>query len=188
MATAPQINLISGTGTTTNLVFTTNQEAVFITGTVDNTTAAIQVSVNGGAFITDPTLILLVLNNFTIPDPSNYPSGLLLDIGENVIQVRTIDIVGGVSPVSTATVTRVTDITNLLTVIPTGIQVQRNRNTITILVSVPSVPTNQGTAPTFLGFNFYASTAAGGTTGYFLVNQAPITTASTTTNESVLVT
>ena len=105
MATAPQINLISGTGTTTNLVFTTNQEAVFITGTVDNTTAAIQVSVNGGAFITDPTLILLVLNNFTIPDPSNYPSGLLLDIGENVIQVRTIDIVGGVSPVSTATVT-----------------------------------------------------------------------------------
>jgi hypothetical protein len=188
MATAPQITLRSGTGYTTNLVFTTNEEAVFVSGTVDNSTAAIQVSVNGGAFVTDPTLILLTLNNFIIPNPSNYPSGLMLDLGENVIKVRTIDIVGGVSPISTVTVTRVVDIVNLLTSIPTGIQVQRNLNTVTIQAAIPVVPTNQGPAPQFIGFNFYASTAAGGTTGYFIINQTPVTTASTTTGENVFAT
>src|SRR5271157_447314 len=188
MATAPQIALRSGVGYTTNLVFTTNEEAIFVSGTIDNTTAAIQVSVNGGAFVTDPTLILLTLDNFTIPNPNNYPSGLMLNLGENTLQIRTIDIVGGVSPVSTVTVTRVASIVNLLTSIPTGIQVQRNRNTVTLQVAIPITPTNQGQAPQFLGFNFYASTAAGGTTGYFLINQSPVTTASTTTNETVLAT
>lgn len=179
MATAPQIAIPTGTGFTTNLVYTTNQTSIFITGTVDNSTAAIQISVNGGAFVSDPTLILLQLNNFTVPNPNNYPSGLMLDIGENIILLRTIDIVGGVSPISTVTVTRVAVITNTLIQIPSGILVQQTRNYVNLLVAVPVIPTNQGPVPTFLGYNFYASTAPGGTTGYFLVNSTPITTAST---------
>jgi len=181
MATAPQIALINGTGFTTNLVYTTNMESIFINGTVANNTAAIQVSVNGGAYVADPTLILLTLDNFTIPNPSNYPSGLLLNIGENTINIRTIDIVGGISPVSTVTVTRVASIVNTSALIPTGISVQRNRNTINVLAAVPNlnISTGQPGIPStlqFLGFNFYASTAPGGTTGYYLINQNPVTT------------
>ena len=179
MATAPQIALPNGTGFVTNLVYTTNSQAIFITGTVGNNTAAIQISVNGGPFVSDPTLILLTLDNFTIPNPSNYPSGLILNVGENTIQIRTIDIVGGVSPVSTVTVTYITNIVAPLTQIPSGILVQQTRNYVNLLVAVPAIPTNQGPVPQFLGYNFYASTAPGGTTGYFLCNSSPITTAST---------
>ena len=197
MASAPQIALRNGTGFTTNLVFTTNEQSIFITGTVDNNTAAIQVSVNGGQFVSDPTLILLTLNNFTIPNPNNYPSGLLLNLGVNTIQIRTVDIVGGLSPVSTVTVTRVADITNSNAIIPSGIKVQRNRNTVNILSAVPNLQPGPSiivpgppVPPTlqFLGFNFYASTAAGGTTGYFLLNSTPVTAASTTYTETVLIT
>src|SRR5271165_3197109 len=138
MATAPQIAFPNGSGFTTNLVYTTNSPSIFINGTVTNNTAAIQVSVNGGAFVSDPTLILLTLNNFSIPNPNNYPSGLILSLGVNTIQIRTIDIVGGVSPASTVTVTYVASILNVAAQIPTGIIVERNRNTVSILVSVPS--------------------------------------------------
>lgn len=189
MATAPQIALRNGSGFTTNLVFTTNEQSIFITGTVDNSTAAIQVSINGGPFVSDPTLILLTLNNFTIPNPNNYPSGQLLALGDNTIQIRTVDIVGGLSPVSTALVTRVADVTNASAQIPTGIKAERLRNTVNILASVPNLsPGPSSTIPVtlqFLGFNYYASTAAGGTTGYFLLNSAPVTTASTETEQNI---
>lgn len=197
MATAPQIALRNSTGFTTNLVFSTNEESIFINGTVDNNTAAIQVSVNGSPFVSDPTLILLTLNAFTIPNPNNYPSGLLLSIGENTIQIRVVDIVGGISPTSTVTVTRVTSIVNSEALIPTGIKVLRNRNTIDILAAVPNLSGNvtpMVPGPPvpftiqFLGFNFYASAAAGGTTGYFLLNSSPVTTASTTVTETVFAT
>jgi hypothetical protein len=188
MATAPQIANRTGGGYTTNLVFTTNEESIFVNGTVDNTTAAIQVSVNGGPFVSDPTLILLTLNNFTIPNPNNYPSGLLLEIGVNTLQIRTIDIVGGVSPISTVSVTRVATITSISTQIPTGIKVNRNRNTVDILASVPVTPSNTTTTVQFIGFNFYASTAPGGTTGYFLINSTPVTTASTEYEQTTLAT
>jgi Baseplate J-like protein len=183
MASAPQIALRTGTGFTTNLVFTTNEESIFINGTVDNNTAAIQVSVNGGQFVSDPTLILLTLNAFTIPNPNNYPSGLLLNIGDNTIQIRTVDIVGGLSPLSTVLVTRVATITNLAAQIPTGISVQRNRNTVDVLAAVPTL--DPSSTLQFLGFNYYASTAAGGTTGYFLLNSKPVTAASTQITEVI---
>lgn len=182
MASAPQIALRDGTGFTTNLVFTTNQEAIELTGTVGIDTAAIQVSINGAPFVSDPTLVLLDLQTFTIPNPSAYPSGLILDFGTNVIAIRTIDIVGGVSPTSTAIVTRVRAITNTGASIPSGISVRRRRDSVDVLAAVP-VPTvsflgNVATVvpPTldFIGFNFYASTAAGGTTGYFKVNEKPV--------------
>ncbi len=94
MATAPQIQLRDGSGFTTNLVFTTNQEAVFIDGQVDVNTADIQVSVNGAPFVSNPTLVRFDLPDFTVPNPDNFPSGLVLDTGENTVLIRVIDIVG----------------------------------------------------------------------------------------------
>src|ERR1700679_745139 len=137
MAQAPQIAFPNGSGFTSALTYKTYAPSIFINGTVANTTAAIQVSINGGPFVSDPTLILR-LDNFTVPTPNNYPSGLILNLGVNTIQIRTIDIVGGVSPTSTVTITYVASILNVAAQIPTGILVQRNRNTVNILAAIPA--------------------------------------------------
>jgi hypothetical protein len=186
MATAPQIALRDGSGFTTNLTFTTNQEAITVTGTVGVDTAAVQISVNGQAFVSDPTLISFSNQTLTIPNPLSFPSGLLLEFGVNTIAIRTIDVVGGVSAASTVIVTRVQDVTSIINEIPSGIRVRRQRNSINILAGKPHLTldpitarfaTNVLVAPattTFRGFNFYASTTPGGTSGYFKLNAAPI--------------
>lgn len=176
MATAPQIALRDGSGFTTNLVFSTNEEAIIITGTVDVPTVSIQISVNGGDFISDPNLVSFVLQTFTIPNLSVYPTGLPLEYGINTILIRTVDVIGSVSATSSVIVTRISDVDNILgTPTPSGILVRRYRNYVNILVSKPPVSDN---APTFLGFNFYASTTAAGVTGYYRVNDKPVTTPS----------
>jgi hypothetical protein len=190
MATAPQIALRDGSGFTTNLVFTTNEDAITITGTVDVNTSVIQVSINGSPFVTDPTLISFVLQTFTIPNPVNYPSGLPLNLGLNTIQIRTIDIVGGVSPISTVSVTRVAAISETTAQIPTGIRVVRHIDSIDILAAKPVPLTNSSgipiPQPTFIGFNYYASANPGGAvTGYHKVNQSPVS-AATQFQEDVL--
>ena len=175
MATAPLINLPNGTGTSTNVTYTTNQSSITITGTVAVNTSILQVSINGGAFVSDPTLIQFVLQTFTIPNPVSYPSGLNLNLGVNTIQIRAIDIVGGVSPISTVTVTRVSSINQTTAQIPTGIRVVRHINTVDILAATPPAALPNVPTITFIGFNFYASQNPGGaTTGYFQVNQSPV--------------
>ena len=171
MATAPKIALRDGSGFTQNLIFTTNEEAIIVTGTVDINTVSIQLSINAGPFVSDPNLISFVLQTFTIPNLTVYPTGLPLEFGVNVILIRTIDIIGGVSVTSSVTVTRVKATDTAGTRIPTGIRVHRKRDTIDVLVAKAVVP---NAVATFLGFNFYASTAPGGTTGYFRINEKPV--------------
>jgi len=187
MAQAPQIALRDGSGFTTNLVFTTNEEAIYITGTVDVNTVSVQLSVNGGAFVSDPNLVSFVLQTFTIPNLSVYPTGLPLEFGVNTILIRTIDIVGGVSATSSVLVTRVSDVDMTGTQIPTGIRVRRYRNFIEILAAKPQpitnvVQTDSGESvlvtidtSTFMGFNVYASVEPAGVSGYYRVNEKPIT-------------
>ena len=178
MANAPQIALLDGSGFTTNLVFTTNLEAITITGTVDPSTVALQVSVNGAPFVSDPSLVQFTLPKFSIPNPSVMPDGLLIALGVNTIQIRTIDLFGSVSATSTVTVTRLQVISqDIGSPIPTGIRVRRKFDSVDIMAAKPGqfltitgIPINT----TFLGFNFYASTSAGGATGYFKINQSPV--------------
>lgn len=192
MATAPQIELRDGSGTTTNLVFTTNEPSIVITGTVTVDTAAVQIAINGGLFVSDPTLILFDLQKITIPNPNSFPSGLGLSLGFNTIQLRAIDIVGAVSAVSTVTVTRVQTVNDVVTQIPSGVRVRRNRDSVDILAAKPILITSQQpaanpgqvvTSPlqlvvppstSFRGFNIYASTSPGGMTGYFKINESPV--------------
>jgi hypothetical protein len=187
MATAPQILLRDGSGYTTNLVFTTNQESIVIRGTVDSSTSDIQVSVNGVAFVSDSTLVDFNLPNFTIPNLSSYPDGLALSPGVNTILVRTIDISGGVSVPSTISVTLISQSDVLQVETPSGIRVRRLRGSTTILAALPvqrfstagvSLPTN------FVGYNFYASTSAGGTTGYYKINATTVSAKSTIFDEN----
>jgi len=183
MATAPQIALRDGSGFTQNLVLTTNLEFISLSGTVDINTVDIQVSINGASFVSDPSLVGLNGQVFTIPNPASYPDGLTLDLGVNTIAIRAIDIVGGVSPVSLATVTMVAQISGSDALIPTGIRSNRRRDSVDILAAVP---VSSSGLFQFVGFNFYASATAGGTDGYFKVNATPVTTQSTQFQEDLL--
>jgi len=182
MATAPAINFPDNSGTTTNLVVTTNLFALTFTGSVDSSTIDVQINVNGAGFVSDPTLVQIILPNFTIPNPASYPAGLQLNLGTNVIQLRAIDLNGGVSAIATITVTVVTT-TNLLQVLspPTGVSLYRHANSVDINWSNESPFTP-------VGYNVYCSTGSGGTgSGYLKVNQdlipysAAVTTDTTTT-------
>lgn len=176
MATAPQIQARDGSFTQ-NLVLTTNQRAVFLTGTVAANTVDLQVAVNGSAFVSNPTLVHIAGTVFTVPNPSAFPDGLDLQLGSNTLLLRAIDIVGGVSPTSSAQVTRVQSSAQFDSVIPTGIRLRRRRNLVDILVS-SNLPTDNPafTSPLeFRGFNFYASTEPGGTSGRFRLNASPVT-------------
>lgn len=180
MATAPKIALRDGTGFTNALVFTTNQDSITITGQVDVSTSDIQISINGAPYVSDPSLVKFSLPNFTIPNPDNFPAGLVLDTGDNVILIRTIDIVGAVSGSSSVTVTKVDSATLTTVQIPTAIRVRRQRDQVTVLAGMPiqtfggvnsaavALPTN------FLGFNYYASTQPAGATGYFKINESVV--------------
>lgn len=182
MATAPQIKLRDGSGTTQNLVFSTNREAVFFEGTADASAVDIQVSINGAGFVSDPTLVQFNLPDFTIPNPASHTEGLILESGLNTILVRTIDIVGGVSATATISVTKVNPSDVPVPDIPTGIRVRRRRDAVDILAALPSEEEEGvfgATATlTFQGFNFYGSTSPSGTSGYFLLNSTVVTEAS----------
>jgi hypothetical protein len=187
MVTTPQIKLRDGSGLTTNLVFTTNQEAVVIEGEVGEDAADIQVSVNGAPFVSDPGLVRFDLPSFTVPNLDNYPSGLTLEPGENTILIRTIDIVGGVSGTAVANVTLVSRLDDVGAQIPTAIRVRRRRDAVDILVAKPAQRFATSGVPlpdNFRGFHFYASTSAAGATGYVRINEKLVTAAATVFEET----
>jgi hypothetical protein len=196
MATAPLFESRDSLGFTQNLVFTTNQGSVVLSGTIDVNTSAVQVSINGGPFVSDPTLVKIDLGTFTIPNLTTYPSGLLLEFGDNVIQVRAIDIVGGVSGASTATISRVQAIDLVWTRIPSGIRLRRMRNAVTILAATPDADIIEQSEDTglpivypvkFLGFHVYASTSPAGVSGLFRINEKIIQPVVTAVEEDILI-
>ncbi len=196
MATPPKFANRDGSGFTQNLTFTTNQGFVSFTGTLGVDTAALQVSVNGGAFVSDPGLVKIDLGTFVLPDPSVYPTGLPLNFGPNTIQIRTIDIIGGVSGASLASVTRVPALDSVGTQIPTGIRVRRLRNAVNLLVAIPDPDMTENEDGTgnpitfstrFMGFNFYAGTSPAGVAGLFKINDKLVQPVVTVVEEDVLI-
>lgn len=184
MATAPQIKLRDGSGTAQTIVFTTNQEFVTIEGTTDLNTVAIEVSINGGAFSADSTLVEVDGLDFTFPSTTAYPDGYALELGETTFAFRTIDIIGGASAPSTVTVTRIARITTGDSLIPSGVKIRRRRNNVDILAARPFLSSVSNLE--FRGFNFYASSSPGGaSTGYFKINKSLVTTASTVFDEDL---
>jgi hypothetical protein len=162
--------------------FSTNREAIFIEGLADTSAVDIQVSINGAPFVSDPTLVKFELPAFTVPNPDSYPDGLVLEPGANSVLIRTIDIVGGVSSTSTVTISKLRQSEVPRVDIPSGVRVRRRRNAVDILAAIPQVLEEGqfGAVETtiFRGFNFYASTSAGGTSGYYLINDSVVTDAS----------
>lgn len=183
MANAPLIESRDGSFSQ-NQVLTTNLETIFITGTVETNIIDIQISINGASFVSDSTLVSISGTDFSVPNPASFPEGLELNLGVNTIALRAIDIVGGVSAVSTAEITRIQDTDDAALFIPTGIRLRRGRGIVTLLASKPEtvvIADGQtfGSTLEFQGFNYYASLDAGGVSGRFKINSALVTDVTT---------
>lgn len=164
-AITPQFNRAQG-GTTTDLsLVTTIRDQVF-TGVLDSNTVDVQISIDGSAFRADPTLIEFDQTTFSIPNRNVHPDGLRLNYGRNVIQIRAIDVTGGISSPATITVDvlRAEDV-DLVASPPSGLRVRRNRSSVEIVFA-------QNDIQNVKGYNVYASAeAGGGTSGYYRINR-----------------
>jgi len=184
MATAPKINLFDGSGTTTSLVVNTNLRGFQFSGTVDPNTIDIQIDVNGSGFVSDPTLVGFIPPNFRVPNPSSFPDGIALEIGQNTIRIRSVDLSGSVSPPSTVTINAVPDIeSQLIYAPPSGVLLRRRATTVDLVWS----DLNSEAA---IGYNVYGSKdSGGGTGGYLKINLDTIPSSQaveTTTDETTM--
>lgn len=180
MATAPLLNFFDNSGTTTNLVVTTNTASLILTGSVSSNTVDIQISINGSTFVSDPSLVGFNFPTFTVPNLNSFPSGLDLENGTNVIQLRAIDTSGSASPITTATIYLSTEIDmGVSAPAPTGVVMNRYATYIEITWSDENL-----TGVT--GFNVYASTEPGGLgSGYLRLNAQMISASSPKSTEFV---
>jgi len=172
MATTPRINYPDGSGSTTELLFSTNSAQHFFTGTVDGNTIVLQVKVNDGDWVTDSDLVSFDLPSFMFPSPTAYPNGYSFPYGKTTISLRSVDILGGVSLKADITVTRVaTSSLNIVLESPSGLSVRRHLDNVDIICT-------ESDQDAVTGYNVYASTeAGGGRSGYLRVNKDLITEA-----------
>lgn len=180
MTTAPRIDYFDGDGDTDSLYVTTNISSVVLTGIVGQNVVDVQINVNGAGWVSDPSLVDLSLPRFTVPNLAAFPAGLSLERGQNVVQLRAVDLSGSVSPPSSATLDVVSQ-SDLQTVLapPTGVLLQRNAKSVQVQWSnlSPDEPT---------GYNVYASTGPGGSgSGYLRVNAETIPYGSPTSVEEL---
>lgn len=157
------------------LVFSTTIGSRFFTGTIDSSTADMEVSINGAAYTRDPDYISFEGTSWTLPNPSAYPDGLPLDAGENTILVRAVTTTGNVSSPATVSVRLVKeDDVTLVAETPTRVSVEQLDGQVKVTVDAPSDTAN------LRGINFYASLyEGGGTTGYIRVNIEPVDSGTT---------
>lgn len=156
MATTPTVNFPTNTGG-----FSTNLENITIKGSADASTD--HILVNG----VDSTEISYVSG------ATEWSFTTMLSAGENNYEFRAVDGGNITSPPSPITVTYIDeDNLNLSISPPTGITLERGKNTVSI-----SVIENHESE--VIGYNFYASeSVGGGTTGYKLLNNTLIASSS----------
>jgi len=162
------------------VVFSTTSTSRFFSGTINNDTADLEVSIRGAAFTSDPSLVSFSSEGWIVPNPTAYPNGLELFAGENVIEVRSIPLSGAPSAPISATVILLASAVVQELPAPTAITVER-------LDASVKISARGLTDERVMGYNFYASAnAGGGVTGYSRVNAQPVTTAVTKENSQTL--
>ena len=165
------------------VVFSTNATARFVTGTLPEGTADVLVSIRGGAYTSDPSLVSFTGTDFIVPNPASYPNGLDLFSGENTIGVQAVPLVGTVGAAAVATIFLLSEDPSVGSFPPpTAITIER----LDLAVRV----TAQGISDARItGYNFYGSSEpGGGTVGYSRLNVYPVSTADTVENTSTLFT
>ena len=169
-------NVYKPDGTLTdNFVFRTTIAEKFFSGVLPENTIDVQVSIRGGAFVSNPDLIVFEDRGWSMPNPEVYPNGLELVAGENTIQVRCISTRGNTSDVLNIRAHLIQDNAILaLSKPPTNISITREHEYVTVRC--------EGiTDPNIVGYNFYASTeAGGGGVGYNRINLNTIRSGTTT--------
>jgi len=162
-------------------VFSTTLGTRFFSGEMGSDTVDMEVSIRGGAFTSDPDLILFEGTSWTMPNPAAFPDGLELVAGLNQIAVRALSTTGTESTPATiaATLVQERDV-NVVAEAPTNITVTRLNNAVEIKAEAPASTTLQG-------LNFYASQyEGGGTTGYTRINLTLVDTGTTEEDTAVL--
>jgi len=137
----------------------------FFSGLLPPNTVDVQISIRGGAFVSNPDLIVFEDRAWSAPNPEVYPNGLELIAGENHIQIRTIGTRGDTSETLDIKVTLIQDDSiYALSKPPTNLSLSRERDTVTV--------TCEGVVdPNVIGYNFYAATEqGGGGVGYSRIN------------------
>jgi len=152
----------------TAVAFSTTTTSRFFTGTINTDTADLEVSIRGGGFTTDPSMVSFSAAGWIVPNPTSYPNGLDLFSGVNTIEVRSVPLSGPPSAPVIATVYLLASSVVQSIETPTAITVERLDAAVNLSV--------QGlTDPTVTGYNFYASAiAGGGTVGYSRINAQPV--------------
>lgn len=169
MASTPKIIGPDGVAREVTL-FSTTIPSRFFRGTMGSDTVDMQISIRGGAFTSDPDLIVFEGSEFSFPNPSTFPEGLELAAGLNVIEVRSISFSGAVSASARVEVTLVQEADiGLVGVVPTNVSIEQFQDEVEVRI--------EGVNDTrFQGINFYASRfQGGGATGYQLVNLNTVT-------------
>jgi len=159
-----------------DLAFSTTRGTRFFTGTIDETTVDLEVSINGAGWTNDADLFVFEGTEWMVPNPAAYPAGLELLAGPNTIQVRAIALTGSTSAPAMAEVTLVQE-SDLGVVAdpPTNISVTQKDGSVEL--SVEGLEDSTG----FQGFNFYASKyEGGGDSGYQQINLETVADSTTT--------
>jgi len=164
-------------------IFSTTMSSRFFQGTIDSDTVDMQISVRGGAFTSDPDLIVFEGDTFAFPNTTVFPEGLELVAGLNVIEVRSISFSGAVSASAVVQVTLVQEAdVGLIGTTPTDISIEQREDEVEIRIEGVS-------DATFRGCNFYASRfEGGGATGFQRINVNTITDSETVFETSTLAT
>jgi len=146
-------------------VYSTTIPNQFYKGVIDSDTVDMEISIRGGAFVSDPDFIVFEGTTFQIPNATAFPDGLDLAAGGNLIRVRAISFSGAVSNAAEirATLIQESDLGTIASV-PTNISIERFDQSIAVRVEGIN-------NPNFRGMNFYASQfSGGGATGYQRIN------------------
>ena len=165
MTTKPTVIGPDGTASE-KLVFSTTIERQFFHGTIPEAVVEMQISVNGSGYAADSALVVFGGSDWTVPNPSYEPDGLLLRGGANIILLRGVLANGSVTSEVSIEVTLVSSATvGIVAQPPTNISVEQQNYVVKIRVEEPFITTG------FQGLNFYASQeSGGGNTGYLQIN------------------
>lgn len=150
---------------------TTSIGSRFFYGSVPESATDVQVSINDVDFASDADLVSFAEGTFTIPNPSAFPDGWDLEGGTNTIRVRYRDLSTYSEP-ATIVVEYVESYDASILPPPTALRVERFSNSIVLRVNEIAVDSDDLSVT---GYNFYASTeAGGGQSGYTRINALPI--------------
>jgi len=137
----------------------------FFEGTLPLSAVEVQVSINGSGFSSDETLVLWGDGKWTVPNPAYDPDGLKLLNGRNTVEVRAVLPSGTTTGSASAVVRLAAEAATIEVQAPTNLSVVQESLAVVVRAEGPAITTY------LQGFNFYASTeAGGGASGYTRIN------------------